>query len=334
MLPHVLPVLLALALAAVTRGQERTTQAQTWAVKLGYPADQRILILHADDVGMCYEANLAAQRDLAAGDIQSASAMVPCPWFNELATWVNENPGHCVGLHLALTSEWRWYRWGPVAPAAEVPGLIDPDGYLWRDVPHVLAKATPAEVELEIRAQVQRALKLGVKPSHVDTHMGTLYARPEFTEAYLRVAQEHDIPAMAIEPTSDVVRQLTGRGTPLSPRLLKILRAYRGPKLDMLHAAPNGGTYEDKVAKFCALVRSLKPGITEIYFHPSVETEGLKKITNSWQQRVWEARMFSDPKVKQCLREAGVRFTSWQEMYRRFKERGLDAAASAPQGKR
>lgn len=299
-------------------------QAETWAERLGYPSGKRILILHADDVGMCYEANQAAKAQLTGGEIQSAAMMVPCPWFNEIAAWYQEHPEFDMGLHLALTSEWRHYRWGPVAPVDEVPGLLDKKDprFMWREVVPVVLNASPAQVEKEIRAQIEQALAVGIKPSHIDTHMGTLYAHPDFTEAYLRVAEEYRIPAMAIELTPDVIEKFRKQGYPQSPRLQELIADYKLPKLDDFNAAPGGETYAEKLENFFELVRSLKPGITEIIFHPSVETEGLRRITGSWQQRVWEAEMFGDPQVQQFFEREEILFTNWKEMMARWQERG------------
>ena len=173
----------------------------TWAEKLGFPPSAKVLILHADDIGMCYEANKAAQHYFENRQIQSASVMVPCPWFPEMAEWWKTRPEHDIGLHLALTSEWKTYRWDPVADASTVPGLIDPDGFMWRDVRSVVMHASPEEVAREIRAQLAKARQFGLEPSHIDTHMGTLYAHPEFVRTYLDMAVENNIPAMVIEMT-------------------------------------------------------------------------------------------------------------------------------------
>ncbi|HEY1603896.1 MAG TPA: polysaccharide deacetylase family protein [Pirellulales bacterium] len=296
-------------------------RAETWGEKLGYPAGKKVLILHADDIGMCYEANEAAKAYLKTGHIQSAALMVPCPWYNEMANWYIENPDYDLGLHLALTSEWKWYRWGPVAERAKVPGLIDNDGYLWRAVQSVVLAAKPEEIEAEIRAQINRAIARGTRPSHIDTHMGTLFARPDYTKVYLKVAEEFRIPAMAIEPTPKVMAKFKKQGYPVSEAGNKILTDYKLPKLDDFWAAPEGKTYEEKREKFFELVRSFDPGITEIIFHPSVQTEGLKAITGSWQQRVWEAQMFSDPAVLAFFEREGILFTNWKEIMRRFDKK-------------
>jgi len=301
-------------------------QAETWGEKLGYPAGKKVLILHADDIGMCHEANEAAKAYLKAGHIQSAALMVPCPWYNEMADWYKANPDYDLGLHLALTSEWKWYRWGPVADRAKVPGLIDNDGYLWRSVPSVVLAAKPAEIEEEIRAQINRAIARGTRPSHIDTHMGTLYARPDYTRAYIKVAEEFRIPAMVIEPTPKVMEKFKKQGYPVTEAGNKLLAEYKLPKLDDFSAAPEGKTYEEKRENFFALVRSFDPGITEIIFHPSLQTDCLKAITGSWQQRVWEAQMFADPAVHAFFEREGILFTNWKEMMRRFDKKEPAAA--------
>lgn len=297
-------------------------QAETWAEKLGFPEGKRVLILHADDVGMCYEANDAAKKQLTAGDIQSAAMMVPCPWFNEIANWYKQNPDHDMGLHLAMNSEWKWYRWGPVAGAAAVPGMVDPDGYLWNDVPKTMIKATPAEIETEIRAQIERALSRGIKPSHIDTHMGCLYARPDFTAAYVKLAMEYRIPAMLIEPTPYIIDKFRKRGYPATDKMASLLDGYDMPRLDDFDAVAEGKTYEEKKEAFYQQIRDLRPGITELIFHPSTLSETMKHITGTWQQRAWEAEMFSDPEVKQFLEREGILFTNWKDMMKRWEERG------------
>jgi chitin disaccharide deacetylase len=314
-----LPSTLLLILLGATSPALAQGQTKTWAERLGWPAGKRVVIFHADDIGMCYEANQAAQQALTAGNYRSAAAMVPCPWFNEMAAWSVAHPDVDVGLHLALTSEWRFYRWGPVAPRDQVKGLIDPMGYLFRDVASVARSASPAEVEAEIRAQLARARQLGMKPSHLDTHMGTVYARPDYTQAYLRVAQEAQIPAMAIEMTPRTLDKFRKQGYPITDDSLKILAAYPLPKLDDFHSVTEGKTYEDKREKLFEQVRLFTPGLNEIIFHPSVETEGLKKITNSWQQRVWEDRLFADPAVQRFIKDNDIIVTNWLEVMERFK---------------
>ena len=148
------------------------------------PSAEKLLIIHADDVGMCHSVNEATILALEGGIVTSGSIMVPCPWFLEIAEYCRENPEADLGIHITLTSEWKHYRWRPVSSINKVPGLIDEEGYLWHSEKDVAKHASPAEVEIEIRAQVQRAIDFGIKPTHIDTHMGTVYETPEFFAAY------------------------------------------------------------------------------------------------------------------------------------------------------
>ena len=294
---------------------------KNWAEKLGYPVDSKVVMLHADDIGMCSEANEAVIPYLLNDQIQSASAMVPCPWFNDIADWYKKHPEMDIGLHLTLTSEWKNYRWGPVSNPSSVPELIDPEGYLWRRVIDVASRTPVAIIEKEVRAQIERAYKRGIKPGHIDTHMGTLYSKVEYAEAFFNIAMEYGIPANVIEFTPDRVQKFRKQGYPITARLIESGRKYTLPKLDDFSSVPDGKSYQNKKETFFDLIQNLEPGITEIIFHPSINSEGLKKITNSWQQRAWEAKMFSDPEVIQFLKNEGIIFTNWKEMMVRFKER-------------
>ncbi len=300
---------------------ENTTESshKTWAEKLGFPSDRRIIIFHADDMGMVGEANEATFYLLENNLIQSAAAMAPCPAYEEAIIWAINNPQEDVGIHLTLTSEWRTYRWGPVADPAEVPGLVDSDGYMWRSVQEVVMNATPVEVEREIRAQIEKTLALGYRPDHMDTHMGTLYGSNDFTEVYLRLAEEYRIPAMVIDFSDPaVVEQYKQSGYPVSDRLLEMLKDYSLPKLDYFSSVPKGDSYEDMRENFLDQIRSLKPGLTEIIFHPQFESESVKTITGSWQQRAWEAELFADPVVKRFFEDERLIFTNWREIMERF----------------
>ena len=294
----------------------------TWAEGLGYPADKIVLILHADDIGMCKEANLSAQNYLVEGHIQSAAVMMPCAFSEEMIQWAMEHPEQDIGLHLTLTSEWRTWRWAGLSPSDSIPGLIDPEGKLWRKVIQVAMNASPKEVEREIRAQVEKALAMGYTPGHMDTHMGTLYANAKYTKAYLQVAEEYQIPAMVLDMSNpQIVEGFKAQGYPIDEEMIEYVNAYSLPKLDYFFSAPNGDSYADKCQKFKDLISSLQPGLTEIIFHPSEESENLKTITNSWQQRVWEAKMFAEPEMKAFFEEQGVIFTNWKEIMERYRKK-------------
>lgn len=293
----------------------------TNAEKLGFPKGKKVLLLHCDDAGMCEEANIAVQSYFLKGDIKSSAVMMPCPYAEKMVNWAVEHPKADIGVHLTLTSEWKEYRWGPVTDASEVSGLIDPEGKLWHEVPGVVMQASPKEVETEIRAQIDKMIELGHRPSHIDTHMGTLYGSPEYVKVFLKTAEDYNIPANAIDLSDpDVKAFYQNAGYPITDVVVDLLAEYKLPKLDNFGSVPHGKTYKEKCENFFQLVHSLKPGLTEIIFHPSIETENLKSITNSWQQRVWEAEMFSDPDVKAFFEDNDIILTTWTEIMERFEK--------------
>ncbi|MEM9144078.1 MAG: ChbG/HpnK family deacetylase, partial [Bacteroidota bacterium] len=150
-------------------------KSASWAEKLGWPAGKKVIMLHADDIGMCPEANQSGETQLLEGAIQSAAVMIPCPNAEAFIAWAADHPQMDVGVHLTLTSEWKTYRWGTVSPEEEVPGLLDPDKKMWRSVAEVVQNASAEEVEKEIRAQIEQSLAWGYRPDHIDSHMGTLF---------------------------------------------------------------------------------------------------------------------------------------------------------------
>ena len=185
-------------------GNLTATTTQTLAERLGYKPTDKILIVNGDDVGMCHAANEATIESLEKGLMTSSTMMVPCPWFNEIADYAKRNPQRDFGIHLCLTAEWKFYRWGPVASRGEVPGLIDSDGYMWRSVQEVYAHSKPEEALLEGRAQIKRALAAGVDVTHIDSHMGTFQYNPAYMDAYVQLAEEFNLPLrMASQATME-----------------------------------------------------------------------------------------------------------------------------------
>src|SRR5690349_13610498 len=173
------------------RGQEPT---KTIAERLGYPRDAKLLIVHADDLGMAHSVNAATIKAFESGLVNSGSIMVPCPWLSEIATFARANPNADLGLHLTLTSEWTSFRWGPVSSRDRVSSLLDKDGYFRLTETEAAAQADPKQVEMEITTQIERARALGIQPTHLDSHMGTLYQNKELFEVFLRVARSQKLP--------------------------------------------------------------------------------------------------------------------------------------------
>src|SRR5882724_5544190 len=142
--------------------------AQTLADRLGYPPGTKLIIVHADDLGETHAVNAAAIKALQGGTVNSASLMVPCPWFPEIADYAKSHPDADFGLHLTLTSERVYYRWAPVASADKVPTLIDANGYFHHDWEHN-TQISSQQAEIELRAQIERAFVMGLHPTHLDS---------------------------------------------------------------------------------------------------------------------------------------------------------------------
>ncbi|MFC2086675.1 polysaccharide deacetylase family protein [Bacteroidota bacterium] len=291
--------------------EKQASEPANWAERLGYPAGKRVLMFHADDFGMCKEANDATIKLFENNEIHAAAAMPPCPGFEEAIEWAKKHPNVDVGLHLALTSEMRIPKWGAVTDPNEVLGLLNSEGHFYSNVEGVVENATAEEVEKELRAQIEKSLAMGYTPGHLDGHMGTIWGTTGFTKAFLKLAQEYDIPARVM--TNPEERELP-------EEQIELIKNYPGPKLDRFVPIPNPGTYEGMRDGFMEMIKNLEPGISEIYFHPQVKSERSEQITRVWQTRVWEYELFGDPVVKKFLEQEDVLYTDWIEMNKRFKE--------------
>jgi len=291
-------------------------QAETYAEKLGWPEGTKALILHIDDAGMSYDSDLGTIRAIEEGVANSLSVMMPCPWVPNIVKWIKES-GADAGLHLTLTAEWGVYRWGPVAGKPAVPGLVDTDGCLWKDVALVVKNATPDEVEMEIRAQLDRARTMGFEPTHLDSHMGTLFATDAFMERYIKVGIEEHIPLMFPGGHNTYIeKQNPARGGELAREVGKQIWAGGLPVLDDLHNYSYGWK-GDKTDQYIEVVRSLKPGVTMMIMHCTQPTEVFKKISSSGTTRLGDLNAMVDPRLRKAIEEEGIVLTTWRELKER-----------------
>jgi chitin disaccharide deacetylase len=172
---------------------------QILAEKLGYPKDAKLLILHADDAGLSHSVNAATIAAFEKKGVTSSSIQVPCPWFPEIAAYAKAHPEMDWGVHITLTSEWKNYKWGGVLPSDKILSLLDSNGYFYSSVQEFAKHAKPMEVEAELRAQIKRALSFGIKITHLDCHMGAVYATPELAGIFFNVSKEFGIPAFQMK---------------------------------------------------------------------------------------------------------------------------------------
>jgi len=187
-------LLLAAGSPVVALAQNKVSVAE----RLGFGSDAKLLIVHADDVGMTHAVNAATIKALESGGVNSASIMVACPWFPEIAEYAKTHPEADFGLHLTLTSERVYYRWGPVAPRDKVTSLVDENGYFHHDWT-AATRIAPNEVEVELRAQIERGYAMGIRPTHLDSHQYRLYDNgKELFEVLLRIAHEKKLPFFVV----------------------------------------------------------------------------------------------------------------------------------------
>ena len=283
--------------------------AQTLADRLGYPPGTKLIIVHADDLGETHAVNAAAMKALQGGTINSASLMVPCPWFPEMADYAKSHPDADLGLHLTLTSERVYYRWGPVAPADKVPSLVDENGYFHHDWEHG-ERVNPKEVELELRAQIERALAMGVRPTHLDSHQYRLIMNgKELFDVMLRVAHEYKLPVFV---NRDWFAAHPYLETSLGPGDIVLDHTVTiEPEVP-----------PEKWAEFyLTALKNLKPGVTEFVIHPGYDDEELRAATRerpswgaAWRQRDFD--FFTSDQFRATLAQQKIQLVTWRELVR------------------
>ncbi len=282
---------------------------KTLAEKLGFPRDARLLIVHADDVGMTHSVNAATIKALDTGLVNSASIMVPCPWFPEIADYAKSHPALDFGLHLTLTSERVYYRWGPVASKDKVPSLVDENGYFHHDWT-ATKKVSPQEVELELRAQIDRAYAMGIHPTHLDSHQYRLISSgKELFETFLRVAHAYELPFFV---TRDWFKEQPYLESSLTPADIVLDHT-----LTIAPAVP-----PEKWAEFYkTALKNLQPGVTELVIHVAFADDEMKAATRerdtwgaAWRQRDFD--FFTSPEFRQLLQEQNIKLVTWRELAR------------------
>lgn len=315
-LTHTCLVFWILSAMSTGLGTGQTSEA-TYAERLGWPAGTKVVIFHVDDAGMSYDSNMGAIQAIENGVATSVSVMMPCPWVPHIAAYLKDHPEVDAGLHLTLNAEWKNYRWGPVAGQRAVPGLVDEHGYLWHGVSDVVDRATADEFEAEIRAQVDKALALGIQPTHLDSHMGTCFQQP-FIERYVKVGIEKGIPILMFGGHTQHVRAEAGEFEPVVRALAERLWEAGLPVIDDLVTQPTqANDDEQRKQQLIALLRDMKPGITEIIVHCTAPTEAFAQISSSGPAREAELRLMTDPDVRAFLEEEGIVLTTWRELKRR-----------------
>ena len=283
----------------------QTPPTKTVQERLGYPATARLLVIHADDLGMNHSVNRATFEALEKNWITSSSILVPCPWFPEVSLWAKNHPNADLGIHQALNSEWTTLRWGPVSPTDKVPSLLAADGYLPLDTDVVARNAKPAEVEMELRAQIDRAQSLGIHLTHLDTHMGALFGSTDLYTLYKKMGYHYGLP---------VLQELEGAHGPLD------LAPPAGEALVQKVISINPGIdAKDWTAWYEKQLAPLAPGVYEVIVHLAYDDEEMRGATAdhpdwgaAWRQH--DLDMVKSPEFQKFLKDQGFLLVGWRDL--------------------
>ena len=296
-----------MALLAICLGVLAQDQS-TLAEKLGYASDAKLLIIHADDIGLAQSVNQASIIAYENGGISSGSIMIPCPWTNDFANYYREHPQVDVGIHITLTSEWDFYKWGGILPATEIPSLLDENGYFYPTVEEVGQYARPEEVEKEIRAQIDRAISLGIQPSHLDTHMGSVLARPDLVEIYMKLGMEYQLPVFA--------PRLMLMGVPEDMREMVEAKFVLVDGFFMLNEAKPGVSW---LEAYSEMVDKMGPGLNQLIVHVAIDNEEMQGVTvnhpdfgSAWRQN--DLDLLSSEKFREVLKKQDIQLVSWKDI--------------------
>jgi hypothetical protein len=284
--------------------------------KLGFGEHDRVVIIHADDIGMC-QATLPAIADLFEFRlVSSAAVMAPCPWFPQAAAFCREHPTVDMGVHLTLNCEWETYRWGPISTRDPASGLLDEQGYFHGRPSATEQHADPQAVAAELRAQVERALQAGIDATHIDAHMGAP-SRPRFIEAYMQVALDNRLPLFFL--SREGVERLRARrpGRPddpgYDPQLWQELEARGLPLFDDITGLPLDDPV-DQVATAKRIIDDLRPGLTVLILHPAQDTPELRALAPDWRSRVANYQACLSDELRHHIRESGVQVIGYRPL--------------------
>lgn len=277
---------------------------------LGYGPDARLVIFHADDVGMCHGANQAYLDLIAASILQSGSVMMPCPWSEEILQAARANPALDLGVHLTLNSEWRGYRWGPLSTRQPGSGLIDADGWFWPRPPATFEHMNVPAAVVELRAQMAHAVRAGLDFTHIDAHMGAALGGP-LIEHYIELGFEYGVPVLLprrAEPDTQALSLGQGDADAWQARA-DAVEARGMPLVDTFRITPGydpAGGEGGRADLYERILRDLPTGVTYFSLHPNApgDIEAISPDRFHW--RTFEHAYFQSQALRDLLAAEGI----------------------------
>ena len=282
--------------------------------RLGFSNTDRLVIIHADDIGMC-QASIAAFAQLwEYGTVSSGAVMMPCSWAPAAAEFCRTHPGVDMGVHATLTSEWNTYRWGPLSTRDPDSGLLDEDGFFHRSTQETQANANPEAVLIELQTQIARALAWSIDVTHLDTHMGAV-AHPKFFPAYYQAAVQHNIAVMIPRGEAAVYQEMrldaeTAAGF---AALTSQLEEQGLPLVDAILSLPLDKP-EGQIDLAKKLLGDLPTGLTHFIIHPCIDSPELRAITPDWKSRVANYETFMSREIKEFLKNSDIQVTGYRAL--------------------
>jgi len=283
--------------------------AQTLTVqeKLGYPKDTKLLIIHADDLGVAHSENEATINAMLNGVVSSASIMVPTPWFSEIASYAVAHPKADFGLHLTLTSEWKNYKWGSLS--GEVPGLNNKEGFLYSSVDSVYMSATIGEVEKELRKQIEKAKQFGIDFTHFDSHMATLFGRQDYLKLLIQLGREFKVPVLLAR---------TGPRSVFNVNLDSFV-TNNDVFVDAIYTANPDNFKNGMESYYTGVLNSLKAGLNIFIIHTAFDDKEMQAITvdhpdwgAAWRQA--DYNFFTSKSCQKLLKDQNIHLITWREV--------------------
>ena len=272
---------------------------------LGYKKNDKLLIIHADDLGLSSSVNQASFDALNNKYVNSASVMIPAPNTIEVADYFNENPDIDLGLHLTFTSEWKDYKWHGISQKDSISSLINSNGNFYEKKKDVIKNANPEHIRKELQAQIEYAISIGIKPTHLDSHEGVLFFSPEFFKIYLEVSEKNRLPVfvpklLAAHFNDDFPQ----------PKNLVVVKMYMADK---------NISFENWAGYYDSILNNLEPGLNEMIVHLGIDNNEMKKITSNriafgskW--RNLDYNIVSSPEFKASLIKNNIKLVTWREI--------------------
>ncbi|MBN2084067.1 MAG: polysaccharide deacetylase family protein [Anaerolineales bacterium] len=280
---------------------------------LGYSDTDRVVIIHADDIGFCHSSFAAMDGLLNAGIVSSMAAMAVCPWFPAAAEFARAHPAIDLGLHFTLTSEWAAYRWGPLSTRDPRSGLIDAEGFFHRESEPAQKRVKAEAAALELKAQIRRAQAAGIDLTHVDAHMLTAW-HPKFLPAYHQIPSRLGLPSFFLRADSPGAKAwgVDGGAAKLHANWSVKLEARGMPLFDSFVVMPLE-TSDDRIGVARRALAALPPGLSYFVLHPACDTPELRAITpEDWRARAADYQAFTSSELRNFVRDSGLKVIGWR----------------------